>query len=293
LTHRHLPENPFQALGHGDFVETPDGWWVVFLGFRPQGGRFHHLGRETFLAPVTWSEDGWPVINGGKPIPATLPAPKLPSHPWPQESARDEFDGKTPRFCWNYVRNPNMGDYSLENRPGWLRLHGSAVTLNDVDTQTFLGRRQMDLACSASTKISFDPKQTNEEAGLVLRGNEKNHCEIVVGWRKGKRRVFLRKVLDGNVSEAGADEEAPPDDLVLTVRAMPLSYEFLYSAAGEKPRSLGTARTRDLSQETLTAQKGASFNFTGVVIGMFATGNGKRNTVPADFDWFEYNPENK
>ena len=36
---------------------------MVFLGFRPQAGRFHHLGRETFLAPVTWSADGWPVVN--------------------------------------------------------------------------------------------------------------------------------------------------------------------------------------------------------------------------------------
>jgi hypothetical protein len=26
----------------------------------------------------------------------------------------------------------------------------------------------------------------------------------------------------------------------------------------------------------------------GVIIGMYATGNGKENTNPADFDWFDY-----
>ena len=43
-----------------------------------------------------------------------------------------------------------------------------------------------------------------------------------------------------------------------------------------------------VSTETLTAQKNASLNFTGVFIGMYATGNGQRSLAPADFDWFEY-----
>ena len=69
--------------------------------------------------------------------------------------------------------------------------------------------------------------------------------------------------------------------------ATPLSYEFFFQAADGLETSLGTARTRDLSTETLTAQKDAHFNFTGVVIGLFATGNGNASSVPADFDWFE------
>jgi alpha-N-arabinofuranosidase len=28
--------------------------------------------------------------------------------------------------------------------------------------------------------------------------------------------------------------------------------------------------------------------FTGVYLGMFASGNGKISTAPAGFDWFEY-----
>ena len=44
-------------------------WWMVLLGIRPQGGYYwHHLGRETFLAPVRWDAQGWPVVNDGKPI---------------------------------------------------------------------------------------------------------------------------------------------------------------------------------------------------------------------------------
>jgi len=290
LTHRHLPQNPFQALGHGDLVETPDGWWVVFLGFRPQGGRFHHLGRETFLAPLTW-ENGWPVVNGGKPIPAQLPAPKLKPHPWPAESTKDEFDSPALRLCWSHIRNPHATDYSLTARPGWMRLHGAAATLNDVASPTFIGRSQNDLHCKVSTKLTFHPQSTNDEAGLVLRGNEKNHCDIVVALRDGKLHAGLRKILDGKLIEPVNFRGLPAGEIVLSVRAAPLSYEFFVQAAGGPETSLGTARTRDLSTETLTAQKGANFNFTGVYFGLFATGNGQRSSVPADFDWFAYSPQ--
>ncbi len=293
LTHRHLPNDLFQALGHADLVETPDGWWMVFLGFRPQGGRFHHLGRETFLAPVSWGEDAWPVVNNGQPITATLPAPRLRPHPWPKEPARDEFDGATLRLCWSFLRNPYAKDFSLAAHPGWLRLNGSAVTLNDQDSPAFVGRRQTDLACRASTKLSFTPRQTNEEAGLVLRGNDNNHYEIGTTLKEGKRQVFFRKVLDGKVSEPVGFRAVPAGDIILTVKAGPLGYEFFYQPLHGREQSLGTATTRALSSEMLTAQKNASFNFTGVVIGLFATGNGQASSVPADFDWFDYVPADK
>jgi xylan 1,4-beta-xylosidase len=290
LTHLHLPGNPFQALGHGDLVETPDGWWVVFLGFRPQGGRFHHLGRETFLAPVTWKADGWPVVNSNQPISAIMSAPKLPPHPWPQESPRDEFDSSNLRLGWSFLRNPYPPDWSLTERPGWLRLNGSAVSLNDKDSPAFVARRQTDLSCRAAVKLSFSPQRTNEEAGLVLRGNDNNHCEVGITLRDGRRQVFFRKVLDGKTVERVALAALPDGDVVLSMKAQALSCEFFYQPPDGKETSLGTIRTRDLSTETLTAQKNASFNFTGVFIGMYATGNGTRNSTPADFDWFEYQP---
>lgn len=64
LSHRSI-SHPVQATGHVDFVQAHDGtWWTVLLGIRPIGYPFHHhLGRETYLAPVTWTEDGWPLIG--------------------------------------------------------------------------------------------------------------------------------------------------------------------------------------------------------------------------------------
>jgi alpha-N-arabinofuranosidase len=289
LTHRNRPDDPFQALGHGDLVETPDGWWLTFLGIRPQGGRYHHLGRETFLAPVTW-ENGWPVVNAGQPIPATMPVPKLKAHLWPAEPVRDEFNATNLALSWCFVRNPDTQNYSLTARPGWLRLTGSAVTLNEKASPTFIGRRQADLNCRAATLLSFQPQRTNEEAGLVLRGNDNNHCEIGITLRDGERKVFFRKVLAGKVVEPVAYAGAADRDVTLSIQATPLQYEFFCTGSHGVTTSLGTVSTRALATETLTGQPGAAFNFTGVVIGLYGTGTGQSCSVPADFDWFEYRP---
>src|SRR5208283_2921355 len=116
---------------------------------------FHFIGRETFLTKVNWSEENWPVVS---PVELTMPAPNLPQHAWKKEPAREKFKNPTLGLEWNYLRNPYVENYSLTDRPGWLRLRGTAVTLNDVDSPTFVGRRQTDLACEISTRLSFSPK---------------------------------------------------------------------------------------------------------------------------------------
>ena len=282
LTHRHRADHPLQALGHADMVETPDGWWMVLLGIRPQGGRFHHLGRETLLAPVTWTTNNWPVVNGKGTLELTLPAPRLPLHLWKTEPPRDEFGNVQLGFQWNFLRNPYEQDVSLTERPGWLRLHGSAITMNHQDSPAFVGRRQTLLSCRAATRLSFEPQHANEEAGLVLRGNEKNHFEIGVTLREGKRSVFCRKTIAGKVVDPVRYEDAPAGDVILSVQASPTTYEFICQPAdGGSAISLGTALTRDLSSEKIGG-------FTGVYIGMYATGNGQKSARPADFDWFDY-----
>ena len=57
---------PVQNTGHGDLVIGPDGEWLcVLLGVRPRSmtRAFSALGRETFVTPVRWQDDGWPAID--------------------------------------------------------------------------------------------------------------------------------------------------------------------------------------------------------------------------------------
>ena len=51
---------------HADLVQTREGdWWAVFLACRPINNTFENLGRETFMMPVKWSEDGFPYMTQG------------------------------------------------------------------------------------------------------------------------------------------------------------------------------------------------------------------------------------
>ena len=51
--------------------------------------------------------------------------------------------------------------------------------------------------------------------------------------------------------------------------------------AKSKDEALAAAATKDLSSEKVGG-------FTGVFVGLFATGNGQKSAAPADFDWFDY-----
>jgi xylan 1,4-beta-xylosidase len=286
LTHRNLDGNPIRAVGHADLVETPDGWWLVCLAIRPQGGNFHHMGRETFLAPVVFNEQGWPVVNGKGTISLEMTAPKLKQHVWEQPPARDEFDAESFALQWNFLRNPHEADYSLTEYPGYLRLKGSALTMSDQDSPAFVGRRQTDFNCTVSTLLEFEPESDNEEAGLVARQNDRFHYDLGVTLRENKRQIFLRKVVDSKVIEPIRYVDIQPGPVTLSIRANPLSYEFFCTSSSGEKQSLGTALTKDLSVEVIGFEHGMCF--TGVYFGMYATGNGEKCTSPADFDWFEY-----
>jgi xylan 1,4-beta-xylosidase len=273
------PRNALQAIGHADLVETPDGWWLVCLGIRPKGGNFHHLGRETFLAPITW-KDGWPRIGDDGVMQQEFRIPKLPPHAWDAQPVRDDFAHEPLALAWNFVRNPHPEDWSLSARPGWLRLNGSPISFKEKDSPAFVCRRQTDFDMVAATKLSFTPAQTNEEAGLVIRGNDGNYFKFAITLADGKRAIKLDQVLKDR-SSAVVTKPLADGDIVLRISASALEYQFWIQTDAQPAQQIGTARTSDLSTEVIGG-------FTGVYIGMYASGNGTKNTNPADFDWFDY-----
>ena len=73
LTNRNLGGYIIQGVGHGDLVEDNDGnVWMVHLAFRQlsQWMQYHITGREVYLVPVTFDENGWfsAGVNGITPF---------------------------------------------------------------------------------------------------------------------------------------------------------------------------------------------------------------------------------
>lgn len=276
-----VPNHPFQAIGHCDMFQIQDhSWWLVCLGIRPKGGRFHHLGRETFLAPVTWSPEGWPRVGATGVVNQEYTLPNLTPHPWPKEPVRDDFDSPNLSLHWNFVRNPYERDWSLTVRPGYLRLNGSAVSLKDQDSPAFIGRRQTAFDIAASARLSFTPTTPNEEAGLAIRGNDANHISLIITRFAGERVAMLRRVARSNDISTNY-LTIGEGDITLRITATDLEYHFWVQEDGQPAIPIGTFPTYLLSTEVIGG-------FTGVFIGMYASGNGKVNANPADFHWFDF-----
>jgi alpha-N-arabinofuranosidase len=282
LSHSSL-DHPIQTTGHGDLFQAPDGsWWVVFLGTRPVGyPRYHILGRETFLAPVVW-EDGWPIIGNNGTIEPEMDAALPPAHPWDEtEPLRDDFEASTFGLHWNWLRNPEMNNYSLTDRPGWLRLMGSCTTLDETSSPTFIGRRQRHLACRVSTELDFNPQGDNEEAGLVAMGDNRHHYEIGITQKEAERIIFVRRKI-GTLQATVSQQPLPDGNVTLSIKADETWFTFSFAIDDDPATELARGETRYLCTESGAAM------FTGTYFGMYATGNGRPSRSPADFSWFNY-----
>jgi xylan 1,4-beta-xylosidase len=281
LSHRST-SNPIQAVGHADLVEAADAsWWAVCLGIRPAGLlRVHHLGRETFLAPVRWDSSGWPHIGDGGRISLEMEAPRLTPVVWEPPAERNEFDGPQLTQQWNFIGNPDPARWSLTQRPGWLTLLGSADRLDDGPGVVFVGRRQAHFNCEVATALDYDPDLHGEEAGLTVWMNPRHHYDLAVSSGDGARRIRVCARL-GNLVAVVAQDLLPEGLVILLVRADRYTYEFAIRPQAGDEHVLATLEARYLATEV-------AGGFTGVYFGLYARGNGQGDPTPAYFDWFDY-----
>lgn len=285
LTHNMI-EHPIQYLGHADLIEGPDGeWWAVFLGVRLGEHGYGVLGRETFLAPVSWTEDGWPMIDNNEgTVGLEMTVPRSSTvQPVPADyDGRYEFeDGELP-YALVFLRNPAEGSWSLEERPGRLALRGQSDTLNDIGQVTFVGRRQQQVDAEWSTLLELGGLTDGDEAGLCARMNEKAHYEIGLVRKEGQIVIAAYLTVSGQ-TKLVAEVPAPADSVFLKIIADPAEYSLCYSLDGEKWTKLAAGAAYALSPQAIEGN-----NFTGVIIGMYATGRGKQSEAMAYFDWFDY-----
>jgi alpha-N-arabinofuranosidase len=273
--------NPIQGVGHADIIQAHDNsWWIVFHGYRTVSDKAHHiLGRETCLAPVSWTKNGWPVVNGNGTATVNMTCPTLPLKPFSQKSAKVNFDENELSLEWNFIQIPDTNNISLIKRDGYLSLLGSADKIGTRNNSSFVGRRLTDLFFTATTQIEFEPSNKNEEAGMILLNNG-SHFDIMIEKDKEKRYLIV-KLQFGSITYKSDKITLKPGPVNLRITGEKSTFTFSYAQENEKFNVIETVDSKFLATETVGF-------FTGVYVGFYATGNGKKSVASADYNWFEY-----
>ncbi|WP_054957446.1 glycoside hydrolase family 43 protein [Paenibacillus dakarensis] len=263
LTNRNLGGYELQGVGHGDLIQDNDGnWWMLHLGFR-QIGRwltFHHLGREVFLTPITFGEDGWFTAGHNGTTLTSFETDRISDEILQQEKKIYTFENTDWKLDWCYLRHPAYEHYLL--RPDTVTLKGTEVTLDAAASPTFIGIRQRNF----SAEISCDVQLTNGEAGFTLYMDENHHYDLAVCKDEHGYKVIERLNIGDIKSIEHKVDLGSNNHAALIIRASHERYSFFIHADGQDI-PLGTAQTRYLSTEV-------AGGFTGVLIGLYACGEG-------------------
>lgn len=270
ITHRDTMIEGISCVGHADMVEDHNGnWWLVSLGIRPITNArrrvlLHNLGRETFLTPVVWDENGWPVVGQDKmtafEMDGPLPAPARE----PDWNFADDFTGEL-SLEYNYLRNPRPENYELDQEKGVLRLKGCELTLNDVDTPTFIGIRQREFDACARTRLSVAQAAQGMRLGLTAFYNNSYHYEIYLTAEGPEYKICLAKRLHDLYAVVREIPVERPESVELQITADRECYRFSFRTGGGEWVQAGEGLTAGLCSEGTEIM-----TFTGVYFGMFA-----------------------
>ena len=274
LTQRHLSPNrpnPITCAGHADLVQAAEGdWWAVFLACRPINNRFENLGRETFLLPVEWSEDGFPIITQGDEVVPMIQCRKGVKRgenvTFGNFSVSEEFGDSILDMQWMTLRGPATDLYSLTETPGYLTLKCGEKSSKERDVPALVCRRMQHHEFQTETRMYFNPESAEEKAGLLLFKDEFHQYFMAVSQSENGRQITLTQI--GREDKVLATNPVPADATCFDLKVVSkgLTYDFLYSIdKGKEWKSLcDNVDAGYLS----TAVAGG---FTGTTIALYAT----------------------
>ena len=256
LSHVSRKKHPIQATGHADLIEAPDGrWWAVFLAIRVKPRPLlHHLGRETFLAPVEW-KDGWPVIGDGGNV-------ELMYECGPEQKTENDysvsFTEKLDKYPCLKVRVPKDDCYSLDTEKRTLTLHGDDDINTPLGHPTMLLFRQRGLRERMSVKL--EEETLTGRAGITSFLSESYHYRMEV--KKDGEKIYVSLIRHIHDFEAVTESITLPltDTLALEIESDDENY-FFYAGG----RLLGKATVYGLAAEGCM-----NMCFTGALFGVYA-----------------------
>lgn len=287
-----------QRCGHGKPVCTQNGeWYMVYLCGRMIGDGYSMLGRETALDPISWTADGWPVVNGLKGPSVLQKRPDLPV--WmPKETASVSEDGirsvaadaeqtMTAAAGWDKKwMTPRVPEpEGILFLPSGIRIKGSRFPLKDVAARNILLQRQTSFCFRAETGLFIPKLADGQEAGLTCYYDENTWvclalCKADAYYIQVKEHIGEKDILHEKYM---LSDDCAGKKITLKVKTEYLRRLFTFCVEGQEETA--AAELPDvfyLCDEGIRMGK----RFTGAMTGIYAVAGEQK--LYADFSHFIY-----
>ncbi|MGN1180514.1 MAG: family 43 glycosylhydrolase [Suilimivivens sp.] len=262
-----------QRCGHGKPVCTQNGqWYMVYLCGRMIGEGYSILGRETALDPITWTKDGWPIVNNLDGPSVLQKKPELP------EWKTDKKNGKefvTPR-------PPEKGAISYEN--GRLLLKGSRQPLSSVDARNILVRRQTAFSFVAEASLMVPELLEGQESGITCYYDENTWVCFYLSRQNDEYFLQVKEHIgrEDILHEKKTVDYPTGKQYLLGVETKYLNRRFYYKENGTEITVAELPNVYYLCDEGIRMGK----RFTGAMVGMY--GYAGENPLYTEFTDFTY-----
>ncbi len=259
-------------IHQGALVQTQTGeWWSMM--FYDKGA----YGRLPNLQPITWV-DNWPVAGvSGKGVTAYRKPKVGKTYPISYMPTNDNFRNYklAPQWQWNH--NPDNTNWSLINRPGYLRLYTAHVTdslpkARNTLTQRILGYRNSLNLSYGTAKLHVSKMAEGDVAGLAVFQDP--YAFIAVKVINGERKLYMLNA--GTKTEQTGVTLA---DTVVYLRAitnyLTSKADFYYSTDNKTYTAFGSSLDMKYNLSVFVGNRFCLFNYATVSTGGYV-----------DVDWF-------
>lgn len=258
------------GVHQGALIETQTGeWWtMLFVDAGP-------FGRFPSLHPVSWVDD-WPMVGvEGKGV-VTYRKPDVGKvYPKTKLPTSDEFTDKTLGMQWGWNHNPDPDNWSLTQRPGYMRLTAGkkVATLPEARntlTQRAFAKSDQSIPTVATIKMLTKNMKEGDVAGLAVFQNP--YAFIAATIENGKKLIIMN-----NNGETIASSPMKGNKVFFRAIASNKTRKatFEYSFDNKTFNRFGNELDMKFSTKIFTGNKFCLFNYPTKETGGFV-----------DFDWF-------
>lgn len=270
IMHQFDPKAAIQRSGHGKPVQTQNGqWYMVYLCGRMAEQTYTLIGRETAMDPITWTADGWPIVN-------ELNGPSvLQRKPHLQEAICEKFEEdhfQNGTLSNEWVSPRGRRTEAIHFGENGLKLDGDAFDLNTLEARNILLCRQTAIHCIAKASVTEVQLQPGQDTGMTCYYDENSWLKFgIFRTDHGYQICLVEQIGEKQQTEQLLTLSELPKTMTWKITIDGLKRVFSYQEEDNEEQVLAVReRLTYLCDEGLQIGK----RFTGPMIGIYAHGEG-------------------